>query len=293
MLLITLYKRLGVGLVIALGLIFLSWSAVLVGGWAVITLDELPAQVIAEKPVMIGFVVRQHGVTPVPELSPQIKATHQETGKTITVMAEAQGKVGHYTAALTLPQPGIWNWSIMAFTMDQPMPALHVRVATPAPEPKPSAPSSWPLLVGTIGLVGAAGTSLLWWRKRTWWAAIPVLAALLVSGAGFAGAATIPIEREPQEIAQAGAALGRELFVAKGCIVCHYHAELAEARRNFSDFRIGPDLPNVTTLTADPTQLATWLKDPTELKADTKMPNLELKGAEIEALVAFLTSPRK
>lgn len=288
-----LYKRLGVGLVIALGLVLLSRSVVLAGGWAVITLDELPAQVVTRKPVTIGFVVRQHGLTPMARLTPQITATHQETGETITTLADAQGKVGHYAATLTLPQPGLWNWSIMAFTMDQPMPALHVLAAAPAPEPEPSAPASWPLLVGAIGLAGAAGTSLLWWRKQTWWAATPVLAALLVSGAGFAGAATAPVEREPKEFSRAEAAVGRNLFVAKGCIVCHHHAELTEARRNFSDFRIGPDLPNVTTLTADPTQLAGWLKDPSALKADTKMPNLELKEAEIEGLVAFLTSSRK
>ena len=36
----------------------------LAGGWAVITLDELPGQVEANQPLEIGFMVRQHGVTP-------------------------------------------------------------------------------------------------------------------------------------------------------------------------------------------------------------------------------------
>jgi cytochrome c2 len=291
--LLTLYKRLGLGWGVALSLILLSKSATLAGGWAVITLDELPAQVVAAKPVTIGFVVRQHGLTPMAELTPQITATHEETGESFTTKAEAQGKVGHYTAVLTLPQPGLWNWSIIAFTMDQPMPGLRVLATTPAPASETSGPASWPLLLGVIGLVGTAGTSLLWWRKRAWWAAAPVIAAVLVSGFGFASAATSTAEPEPQEVSPERAALGQELFVAKGCIVCHHHAELSEVRRNFGDFRVGPDLPSVTTLTADPVQLATWLKDPAEIKADTQMPNLELKEAEIEALVTFLTSSQK
>jgi len=291
--LLTLYKRLSVGLMLALGLILLSGSLSLAGGWAVITLDELPAQVVAEKPVTISFVVRQHGLTPMAELTPQITATHAETGESFTTPAKAQGKVGHYTAALTFPQPGLWNWSIMAFTMDQPMPGLRVLATTPAPAVETSAPASWPLLLGVIGLVGAAGTSLLWWRKRAWWAAVPVIAAVLVSGFGFATTATSTVEPEPQDISPARVTLGQELFVAKGCIVCHHHAELSEVRRGFSDLRVGPDLPSVTTLTADPAHLTTWLKDPAAIKADTQMPNLELKEAEIEVLVAFLTSSRK
>lgn len=225
-------------------------------------------------------------------LTPQIKATHEETGESFTKTAK-EGNRGHYTAELTFPEPGLWNWSIIAFTMDQPMPGLRVLATTPAPTSEPSAPTSWPLLLGVIGLVGAAGTSLLWWRKRAWWAAAPVIAALLVSGFGFASAATSTVESESQDASPARAALGQELFVAKGCIVCHHHAELSEVRRYFSNLRVGPDLPSVTTLTADPVQLATWLKDPAEIKADTQMPNLELKKAEIEALVAFLTSSRK
>lgn len=291
--LLTNFKRLSVGLMVALNLILLSGSVAFAGGWAVITLDELPVQVVAEKPVTIGFVVRQHGQTPMGRLTPQIKATHEETGESFTTSAKAQGKVGHYTAALTFPQPGIWNWTINAFSIDQPMPTLDVVATSPAKEPETPTPASWPLLLGVIGLVGAVGTSLLWQRKRAWWAAAPVIAALLVSGFGFASAATSTVEQKTQDVSPARAALGQELFVAKGCIVCHHHAELSEVRRGFSDLRVGPDLPSVTTLTADPVQLATWLKGPTEIKADTQMPNLELKEAEIEALVTFLTSSRK
>jgi len=43
------------------GALFLLVPTTLAGGWAVVTLDELPAQVVAEKSVTIGFMVRQHG----------------------------------------------------------------------------------------------------------------------------------------------------------------------------------------------------------------------------------------
>jgi ABC-type sugar transport system substrate-binding protein len=33
------------------------------GGWAVITLDDLPRQIVAKQPFTIGFTVRQHGRT--------------------------------------------------------------------------------------------------------------------------------------------------------------------------------------------------------------------------------------
>jgi len=37
----------------------------LAGGWAVITLDSLPKEVRAGQPLHLGFVIRQHGRTPV------------------------------------------------------------------------------------------------------------------------------------------------------------------------------------------------------------------------------------
>ena len=38
------------------------------GGWAVITVDDLPDSVEAAKPIPLSFMVRQHGMTPLVEL---------------------------------------------------------------------------------------------------------------------------------------------------------------------------------------------------------------------------------
>ena len=48
------------------------------------------------------------------------------SGETMSVSAEPNGKPGHYLATLTFPKEGSWEWSIQAFTMDQPMPVLDV-----------------------------------------------------------------------------------------------------------------------------------------------------------------------
>ena len=45
------------------------------GGWAVITVDDLPDYVEAAKPVTLSFIVRQHGVTLLDQLTPSIRAT--------------------------------------------------------------------------------------------------------------------------------------------------------------------------------------------------------------------------
>lgn len=288
----TIYKRFGVGLLLIVTGLLLIVPSALAGGWAVITLDELPAQVVAEQSVTIGFMVRQHGQRPMEGLTPQIKTINANTGESFLVAAKPKGKLGHYVAELAFPQTGTWDWSIQAFGMDQPMPALNVLSAAPiTAEPATQSPS-WPLLIGVAGLVGAAGTSLLWWRKRAWWAAVPVVTTLIVSGAGFASSANYTETVAPEGTSAVEVELGRDLFIAKGCIVCHDHRDLSEVRRGFADFRVGPDLPSLMTMSAEPALLHTWLKDPTAIKPDAQMPNLELKKTEIEALTAFLLSSK-
>ena len=44
------------------------------GGWAVVTVDDLPDYVVAGQPVRLSFVVRQHGMTPLDGLRPSVEA---------------------------------------------------------------------------------------------------------------------------------------------------------------------------------------------------------------------------
>lgn len=255
------------------------------GGWAAITLDQLPEGVVAGDPFEISFSVRQHGVRPMAGLTPLIHFSHIESTDTISVAAREQGPTGHYAAELTLPHPGAWNWSIEAFSMNQPMPPVQVLSTSSAQTSNLLARPSLPLLVGILGLSGAAAALALSLRRRTPWAFVPLIAALLLGGIGFSVAASQGNSTASR--ASAGAQMGDSgmaLFVAKGCVTCHTHGAI-DRTYLVSAIDAGP---NLTNFTADADYLRRWLKDPASVKPSTLMPDLELSDAEIEALIAFL-----
>ncbi|MEW6404652.1 MAG: hypothetical protein AB1649_22880, partial [Chloroflexota bacterium] len=279
-------KRISLAFALGLLLALVFTIPSFAGGWAVITLDELPGQVIAGQPLEIGFMVRQHGVTPMDGLEPIVHASGPGTGKSsLNFTAAEQGQPGYYVATLTLPENGKWEWSIEAFTVNQPMPTLTV-IAAPAIVEKPaevSAPASvqWPQWVA--GLLGAgavlAGLVVSIQRKARWAIAL-ILAGIVLSTGSLVSAAAQP-EVEAKTDMGAGlmpvtselsqVEIGRQLFIAKGCMMCHSHAE-TNALRQF-----GVDMgPNLTHFTASPEYLRLWLKDPKSVKSTAQMPQLEL-----------------
>ena len=80
--------------------------------------------------------------------------------------------------------------------------------------------------------------------------------------------------------------------VVQGCMSCH------TVRGTVATGKIGPDLTHVAsrdTIAAgvfdrNVPNLVTWLEDPPGVKPGSIMPNLELTGEEISALVAYLQS---
>jgi hypothetical protein len=98
----------------------LAVGPVLAGGWAVITLDELPGEIHAGENVHLSFMVRQHGKTPVhffggPEspLEPVISGTNVKTGETINITAVIdKSEVGRFYADVVFPSSGEWSWKI-------------------------------------------------------------------------------------------------------------------------------------------------------------------------------------
>jgi cytochrome c2 len=313
------YHRFLIELVLLFGVLFLVVPATLAGGWAVITLDQLPAEVVAGKPHSIGFMIRQHGRTPWVYGQVMVHAVHIQSHETISVQAEAEGATGHYVATLNFPQAGTWRWGIEAGLMpgQQPMPDLTVLASPQAGSLEVSTSSgaqqtlvgdsitggSFPLSlgIGLIGSIATVGTLFFWWRKRTPLALVSLTVAAVIGIIGFslvARASAFSREVTPnlpdRPALTASVELGQSLFVAKGCIVCHRHAAISEVRQRFGgefvEFWAGPDLP---TLATDPKLLHDWLKDPSAMKPNTDMPNPELKEAEIEALVAFLLAPKE
>lgn len=87
----------------------LSTTVAFAGGWAVITVEDLPDQIVAGKPFNLTFTVRQHGRTLVQGLTPRVeaKAGTQE----LTAFATPARAVGEYEASLEL-QPGEWTLTI-------------------------------------------------------------------------------------------------------------------------------------------------------------------------------------
>lgn len=175
-------------------------AAVSAGGWAVITLDELPEQLVAGEPLTVGFMVRQHGRSPMGGLTPKITARNLDTGDSIIVEAAPVGEIGHYSATFALPEAGRWQWSISAFTMDQVMPELSV-IAVSGTDRHAGFKSLPPLIVGGIaGVLALAAAWIVFRPRRTGWIIALVAAGLIFAGTGWALAANIQtdLSRTPE-----------------------------------------------------------------------------------------------
>jgi hypothetical protein len=289
--------RTALGLALLLAVVF-AFPA-FAGGWAVITLDELPSGVVAGEPLSIGFTVLQHGRTPMTDLYPTINAKLSST-EIVSASAEPSGKPGHYAATLTFPKEGNWKWSIQAFTMDQPMPVLDVAApggasasaSQPATKAQPASFSWTPLLLVRVLAFGAAlvGIFLVFRRGGRLAGALAALCLLVGVGTFFTGMTPSRVEAQAKEFSDSSVSqveLGRQLFIAKGCITCHYNDRAAD-RSDYWTIEMGA--PDLSSYSSSPEVLAIRLKDPQAAKSDTKMPNLDLKKTEIEALIAFINS---
>jgi cytochrome c2 len=293
---------------LALCLSLMLFSPALAGGWAVISLDSLPGEVVAGQPLTIGFKVLQHGKTPLSGLDPEIHLNNTASGEDFVVFAVDDGKAGHYSATFTLPESGNWRWSIKAFNMDQPMPELTVREpgallsmaqvdpiqsSVPLSGPLAAAMPSSTMFVGLIGIT-VAGIGLIFTLRRRSKSAMAIIAVgLLVGMAGFvrAGiAAASPRSAETSKSITAPAppsnfdGQGEALFIAKGCLSCHVNQRVDSRYFVFST-QVGP---NLTSYQTSPEYLRLWLSNPKAVKPKTEMPDLGLSEAEIEALTSFL-----
>ncbi len=88
----------------------------LAGGWAVTTLDTLPAEIHAGQTYAIGWTIRQHGQTPVNVASlggtTEIVATAPKGSTTVSFPGKQDGPTGHYVGNVTFPTDGAWTWKV-------------------------------------------------------------------------------------------------------------------------------------------------------------------------------------
>jgi hypothetical protein len=117
-------------------------QAVDAGGWAVTTLDPMAAPAPGE-PVGVGFTIRQHGVTPVAVDGVRIMVT-DASGGTEAFAARPEGTTGHYVAAVTFPDAGAYQWSVVqGWFGPQDLGSIDVQ---PTAAPADTGVARWPLV---------------------------------------------------------------------------------------------------------------------------------------------------
>jgi len=95
---------------VLLGCALALTTAAVMGGWAVVTVENAPEYLVAGKPLDIDFTVRQHGFTLRSDLKPTIEAW---SGSRRTMgSARALMRAGGYRATITVPQTGEWRITI-------------------------------------------------------------------------------------------------------------------------------------------------------------------------------------
>jgi cbb3-type cytochrome c oxidase subunit III len=82
------------------------------GGWAVITVEDLPDQVVVGQPVTLDFTVRQHGRTLLSDLNARVVAA--AGGERVSATAQPGSSAGRYRATITLPHTGAWSLTIFS-----------------------------------------------------------------------------------------------------------------------------------------------------------------------------------
>lgn len=135
---------------LALLLALLGVAPALAGGWAVVTLDGVPQGIQAGQRLSLGFMVRQHGVTPIdtpygaggPPLAPILTARNAATGEAMRAEGRKEGPLGHFVVDFVAPAAGSWTWQIEP----QPFAATDLGTLTVLPAGAPPAPVSEPVV---------------------------------------------------------------------------------------------------------------------------------------------------
>lgn len=133
------------------------------GGWAVMTVEDLPDHLVAGESVPLSFVIRQHGETRLSGLSPSV--TLRSGGASESVDARASGATGRYVASIKAPRQGDWTITVNSGFGPSTMTLLPLRAiasGTPAPAPLSDADRGVNLFVAkgcaTCHLRGALGS---------------------------------------------------------------------------------------------------------------------------------------
>lgn len=137
----------------------------LAGGWAVTTVDELPADGIAAgQTYQIGYTIRQHGTTPVTGAHTEIRARSEAGGEWLVFQGMSGKLPGQYVVEAWFPTAGEWSWEVLQGPFGI-QPLGSVTVAPPAAE-RSTGPVATQLSpawgsVGVVALVAAVVGALV------------------------------------------------------------------------------------------------------------------------------------
>ena len=81
------------------------------GGWATVELGEAPGAMVAGESWRVELIVKQHGVTPLDDVTPSLRIDNGE-GVVQTFPARPAGRPGTYVAEVTFPSAGTWKTRI-------------------------------------------------------------------------------------------------------------------------------------------------------------------------------------
>jgi len=81
----------------------------LMGGWATITVEDLPDYAVAGEPLNLRFTIRQHGEELMSDLRPTVEAKSGLVGASAVARPSSKGV---YVATITPPDAGEWTVTI-------------------------------------------------------------------------------------------------------------------------------------------------------------------------------------
>jgi len=92
------------------GLLLAPLPSSSMGGWAAISVEDLPDYALPGRPFDLVFTVRQHGVEPLSGLEPTVDFVSGSSRQ--SVAATATGESGVYRTTVLFPTPGDWTVTI-------------------------------------------------------------------------------------------------------------------------------------------------------------------------------------
>jgi hypothetical protein len=87
-------------------------GAVLAGGWAVTSMEGVPAEFEAGQAYTLTYTIRQHGERPVDVDETFISASSATAGS-LTFPGQPTGQTGVYTAEVRFPTAATWEWEVL------------------------------------------------------------------------------------------------------------------------------------------------------------------------------------